>query len=124
MKKVTIVLVLACMVLVGCGSKREKVVCSMEDKETNVGYTLKTEVTGYLEGDLVVSEESKTVMTFEDEELAKSTKPILEEQLKEDGARVSLVDKIITVTTSQNYQDPIPKQDFMDTYTVDQYTCE
>ncbi len=117
-------MVLAVLVLSGC-QKSESLSCTNEESATDVGYTLKTDTEAVLNGGNVTGERTTMVMTFEDEKWAKSTyEALLKENADNKEYDVKLSGKVITIKSSENYESPISKQDFKDTWEADGYTCK
>ena len=117
-------MVLAVLVLSGC-QKSESLSCTNEESATDVGYTLKTDTEAVLNGGNVTGERTTMVMTFEDEKWAKSTyEALLKENADKKEYDVKLSGKVITIKSSENYESPISKQDFKDTWEADGYTCK
>lgn len=122
MKKGSLLIVLTFMImLTGCG-KEKKVLCTM-NKEFEVGYKLEAKVTGELEKDIVNQAKLKITMNFDDEKLAESTYQILLEE-NEDDSDIQLHKNVITITSKIEQTENQTKQDFIDAYQAEGYTCE
>ncbi len=123
-KGLIVSLLILTVFMTGCGKKEsEKVVCTKEESDTSVGYDLKTEVIGTLENNNVIQEDLKMTMTFKEEKWAKSSYDLIKEEM--DGeADVTIDGSVITVKQKTDYEEPMAKEEFIDSYTFDLYTCE
>lgn len=117
-------MILTILLLSGC-KKSESLSCTYEEEETNVGYKLKTNTEAVLNGGEVIGERTTMLMTFEEEEWAKSTyDALLEENAETEEYDIKLSGKEITIKTSEDYESALSKQDFKDTWEADGFTCK
>lgn len=125
MKKSALLIILTfVLILTGCG-KEKQVSCSMS-KEFEVGYKLEAKVSGNLKDGNIESAKLKMTMTFDDEKLAQSSYENLQKEYIDDTNKVdiNIKGKVITVTEDIEQSGVIAKQDFINAYQEDGYTCE
>ncbi len=124
MKKKTLLIILICIfTLTGCG-KEKKVSCTMS-KVDEVGYKLEAKVNGKIEDGNVTTTDLKMTMTFDDEKLAKNSYEIIKEKYEGENEVDIRIDKNVISVTEQKTQDAnVTKQDFIDAYQEEGYTCE
>ncbi len=109
----------------GCfGSKKEQIVCTLELENEDVGYTMTAELKGNIDGEVIVGDELVTKMTFETEEWAKSSYDALKADESFKGVDIKRKGKVITIKESEKYEEAISKKEFIDSYTLEGYTCK
>ncbi len=125
MRKSALLIILTfVLILTGCG-KKKMVTCSMS-KEFEVGYKLEAKVSGELKDGNVEGAKLKMTMTFDDEKLAQSSYENLQKEYMDetDKVDINIKGKVITITEDMEQIEAVAKQDFIDVYQEDGYTCE